>query len=374
MALMMLAPTATSDVPGSRRLPALARALVLILALAIGPSACSGPTPDSVQAPVPTVEGWEAEAIATLGATPAPVPVTIGLPYQPDVQFTPLYVADAKGYYRDEGFDVSFRYGDESDFIRLAAAREDITAVVASGEQVILARGQGIPVTYVMTWYQRFAGAVFSDDLSIQKPADLVGRKVGLPAPSGASYSGWLALLSANDIDARSVTTEIIGFRQLEAVLQGQVDAAVGYAANEPVQARQRGVDVAVIEIADSFNLVSNGLVVAEGLILESPEVVQALVTGTLKGIRDTLDDPDAAFELALQVVLEAADPSVRDVQRQILGESLRFWDGPQLGSIDAAAWERTQEFLVEAGITDTRTPVAEMIDSRFVDAAGITR
>jgi len=342
--------------------------LGLIAALA----ACSGPTPTPTE-PVPTVEGWETEAVATAG-TPEPIPVTLGLPYMPDVQFAPLYVAQARGYYEAEGFDVTFEYGDESTFVRLVAGRS-MPAVIASGEQVIMARAEDIPVVYVMTWYQRFAGVVFSDDPEIQTPADLVDRTVGLPFPSGASYTGWMALLATNEIDSRDVTTKVIGYTQPEAVLQGRVDAAVGYAANEPVQLRNQGIDVSVIEIADSFNFASNGLVVSEGLIDESPEVVQALVTGTLKGIRDTLEDPDAAFEIVLEVVLEtAASPTVRDQQRQVLEESLRFWETPRLGTIDLDVWRRSQDFLLETEVIDTATPIEELVDTSFVDAADLSR
>ncbi|MFN2251714.1 MAG: ABC transporter substrate-binding protein [Anaerolineae bacterium] len=338
-------------------------------------ASCSAPTAGRVDfgTPLPTVEGWETEAIATLGATPVPVGIEIGLPYKPDVQFAPLYVADERGYFQELGLDPTFEYGSESTFVRLVAGRE-MTGMVASGEQVMLARAGEVPVTYVATWYQRFPGVVFSDDPAIAEPSDLVGRTVGLPAVSGASYTGWLALLSANGIDPTSVTTEVIGFAQLEAVTQGRVDAAVGYAANEPVQMRAAGLEPTVISIADSFNLVSNGLIVADTLAYESPSVVQAMVTAMLRGIADTLDDPESAFELALQMVPEAADPAVRDTQFQVLMESLPYWETEALGAIDPEAWQQTMDFLVAQGIVEHPTPIDEMIDSSFVDAAGPVR
>jgi NitT/TauT family transport system substrate-binding protein len=355
----------------SRRLTFLA-AIASVLALAGCSQPTAGPGAES-GLPIPTVEGWETQAVATLGATPAPVPVVVGLPYKPDVQFTPWYVADRRGYFEDEGFAVEFRYGDESSFVRLVAAR-DMTAVVASGEQVILARANTVPVTYVATWYDRFPGVVFSDDPALGAPAALVGHTVGLPALSGASYIGWQALLAANQLDPAEIDTQVIGYEQLAAVLEGRVDAAVGYAANEPVQLVQRGVTPVVIEIADSFNLVSNGLIVGDSLIAESPEVVQALVNGFLRGLRDTLADPDGAFAVALQAVPEAADPEVRAAQRAVLEASLRFWTAPRLGAIDPARWRDSQAFLLQAGLIEAATPIEAMIDARFVDAASVGR
>jgi NitT/TauT family transport system substrate-binding protein len=352
----------------SRRpvLPPSGMVLALIAILAAG---CAIPTPTAPPTAVPTVRGWETEAIATLGATPPPIPLTIGLPYVPNVQFAPIYVAQDRGYFARQGLEPTLEYGDEANLLRLAATRK-IAATVASGEQVILARAQQIPVTYVMTWYQRFPGAVFSLDPAIRAPSDLVGRKVGLPAVQGASYTGWQALLAANDIDPKSIRTETIGYRQLDAVLQGQVEAAVGYATNEPVQLRQMGKAPTVIEIADSMNLASNGLVVAQSLIDESPEIVQALVTAMLAGLGDTLADPDRAFDVAVAAVPEAGAAEARATQRQVLEESLRFWTAPKLGAIDPALWSASQDFLVQIGLVDDPTPVDKMLDARFVDAA----
>lgn len=327
-------------------------------------AACTSSSPTAGSDPTAPVSGPAA------GGDGAPVAVTLGLPYRPDVQFTPLYVAEANGHYAANDLAVTHEYGDESSFVRLVAAGR-MAATIASGEQVILAKADGIPVRYVATWYARFPGVVFSLDPEIVAPADLVGRKVGLPAPSGASYIGWQALLAANDIEPRDVTTEIVGFEQLSAVLEGRVNAAVGYAANEPVQLRAEGFEPSVIAIADSFNLVSNGLVVSDASVEENPEMVGRLVAAFLGGIRETLDDPDAAFEVAVSVVPEAGDPAVRGRQRQVLEESMRYWDAPQLGAIDRAQWEASQDFLRDIGLVAEPVPVDALIEDRFVrDAA----
>jgi len=355
------APAGSWRTPSSR--PAL-RTAVAILALLTVTSACVGTT-DQMSTPRATPVATE---ILPPRGQAGGVPVTIGLPYRPDVQFTPVYVAERAGHFAAAGLDPRLEYGDESDFVRLVAAGR-LTAVIASGEQVILARADGLPVTYVMTWYQRFPGVVFSLKPELGTPAALVGHTVGLPALSGASYIGWQALLAANDIAATSITTEVVGFEQLAAVRQGRVEAAVGYAANEPVQLRADGADPAVILIADSFNLVSNGLVVSQALIDDHPEVVQALVESLWRGLRQTLDDPDGAFEVALRVLPEAADPAVRDRQRAVLAASLPFWQGEPLGAIDAQAWQRSQDFLVDVGMVAKPLPVSELIDDRFVTA-----
>ncbi|MCB0216332.1 MAG: ABC transporter substrate-binding protein [Caldilineae bacterium] len=324
--------------------------------------------------------GAETPASSPMAQAPAdggaPIAVRIGLPFQPDVQFAPIYAAQASGAFAPaEGIQLepSFEYGDENDFLRLLAAGK-MDAVVASGEQVILARAGGIPVTYVATWYQRFPVVVFGLGPAVTRVEDLVGSTVGVPMQAGASWIGWQALLARNGIPLVAIDTEVVGFDQLSAVRSGRVGAAVGYAANEPVQLRAEGREPWVIEIADRFNLVSNGLVVAESALTERPEVVQALVDGVLAGLADTLDDPDRAFEIALQSVPAADDDAVRPIQRQVLEASLPFWTpaaGKPLGGIDEAAWTDSVAFLRQIGLIDRSLAAEDLYDDRFIPRSG---
>lgn len=146
-----------------------------------------------------------------------------------------------KGYFAAEGIQIDFDYKFETDGVKLVGANALPFAVV-SGEQVVLARAQGLPVKYVAQWYHTFPVAVFSLASSgIRTPADLKGKRIGLAGFFGATYVGWRAFLAANGLSEADVKQEAIGFTQREAVQQGKVDAAVGYVNNEPVALARAG-------------------------------------------------------------------------------------------------------------------------------------
>jgi NitT/TauT family transport system substrate-binding protein len=286
----------------------------------------------------------------------------------PNVQFAPFYVAVNKGYFAEENLEIEFDYGMETDLLNLVGT-DALQFAVASGDQVILARGQGLPVVYVMTYFQRFPVAVVSlEDVPMEEPQDLVGRSVGIPGLWGASYIGWLALLDAAGIDEQDVKLESIGYTQVASLTEGQVDAAVVYAANEPVQLRQAGYDPNIIYVADYTNLVSNGIITNDKTIAERPELVGALVQAVLRGLRYTIDHPEEAFEICLEYVPEAGGEN-RDTQLAVLKESIKFWQSDELGHSDPAAWEMSQDFMLQIGLAETETALDKMYTNDFIVA-----
>ncbi len=307
-------------------------------------------------------------------ATPAPTAVQLGVGYIPSVQFAPLYVAIDQGYFADEGLDVSLEYGFETDFLKLVGLGERQFAI-ASGDQIILGRAQGLPVTYIAEWYTRYPIVVFSAaDKGIKQPQDLVGKRVGIPGLFGASYVGWKALVTAADLPEEQISLESIGFTQAAALQQGLVDAAVDYAANGPVQFRMQDIPASVIVVDDYMHLPANGLVTSEDVIASDPDRVQGMVRAMLRGVAYTLAHPDKAFEISLKFVPEAAQDKATN--RAIFDASLPYWTPASpdaLGRTDPAIWPATAQFMQQAGLVDKRVDTDGIWTNEFVEKAAVT-
>jgi len=274
--------------------------------------------------------------------------IRLPMGYVADPQYAPFYVAVEKGYYAAEGLEIEFDYSFETDGIALVGANELPLAIV-SGEQVILARAQDLPVVYVMEWFQKYPVAIVSKaEAHIAAPQDLVGRSVGLPGFWGASYVGYVGLLTANGLTQAQVNASDIGFNQIESLLSDQSEAVVVYINNEPVQLRNRGEEVNVIPVADYIDLVANGIITNEETLANDPELVRGFVRATLLGLRDTLADPEAAYETSKRFV-EGLD----DGRFDVLLASIDLWRTETLGLTDAASWQQTQTILLEAGMLD---------------------
>jgi len=155
--------------------------------------------------------------------------VKVAFSYIPNVQFAQFYVADARGRFAAEGIKAQFDYGSSTDLMQLTA-RGERDFLNASGDEVALARAQGLPVVYVASVYQQYPIAAFAPKgKGLTDAQSLTKLKVGIPSRNGANYIGLKAILYANKIDESKVNLQEIGFSQVQSVQQGKVDAGIGY-------------------------------------------------------------------------------------------------------------------------------------------------
>lgn len=274
--------------------------------------------------------------------------INLPMGYIPDPQYAPFYVALDKGYYAEEGLAVEFDYSFETDGVALVGAGERPFAIV-SGDQVILARAQSLPIVYILEWFQKYPIAIISkSDAGIESPQDLAGRNVGLPGFFGASYVGYVGLLEATGLTETDVDGNDIGFNQVESLITDQSEAVVGYGNNEPLQLQDRGEAINVIYVADYIDLVANGIITNEKILTENPDLVEGFVRATLHGLTDTIENPDEAYEISKKFV-EGLD----DSRKNILTASIDMWEAETLGQTEAVSWQQTQAILLQMGFLD---------------------
>ncbi|NLT74454.1 MAG: ABC transporter substrate-binding protein [Chloroflexi bacterium] len=276
--------------------------------------------------------------------------VTMAMGFVPNVQFTPVYVALERGYFAEQGLDIELDYGTETDLLQRLAAG-DVQFAIASGDQVALARAAGLRVRMVANWYRRFPVCVVSlAESGISSPNDLIGKIVGIPVLEGASYIGWQAFMREVGLTPEQVNLQPIGYTQVASLTEKRVDAAVSYAMNEPVQLVQSGYETNVFYLDTFTHLVSNGLIAADSLIDADPELVRRVAGALIRGIEDTLADPDAAFEITRKQIPEM-DDTTAVLQRAVLDECLHFWRADRLGYNEPEDWEESVRILAELGL-----------------------
>jgi NitT/TauT family transport system substrate-binding protein len=306
--------------------------------------------------------------LTSCGAKPTAslTPLRLPLGYIPDIQFAPLYVAVEKGYFRDAGIQVAFDYSMETDITALVGA-DQIQFGVVSGEQVLLARAQGLPIVYVAAWYQQYPVSVVAKaDQNIHAPADLRGKTIGLPGLYGANYIGLRALLHAGGLTEADVKLDSINYTQVEALAAGRDQAVSVYTNNEPVQLRAQGYKLTELRVADYVQLASNGLITNEKTITQNPDLVRRMVKAFLHGLSDTIADPAAAYQTSKTYVQNLAqlDPAQ---QQQKLATSIELWKANRLGFSQPKAWDGMQTVLLDMGLLTKPLDLSKAYSNSFI-------
>ncbi len=316
-------------------------------------------------------------ALAGCGATTASnggslTPLTVGLTYVPNIQFAPFYVAEALGYYKAAGLNVTLRHHNfgEDEFAAIAAGRENV--IFAGGDETLQARAKGLPLVYVANIFTEYpVTLIVPADSSIQSLADLRGHTIGVPGQYGATYIGLLALLKSAGLTASDVTIQSIGYTQVSALVGHKVDAVMGYINNEPIQFQKAGFAIRTFPVADAQPLVSNGLAAQEGELKAQPAAIKALIAATLKGVDYTIAHPQEAVTISKQYVPGLSDPSAAASALAVLQATLPAIkpNSAHPGYNDPAAWQSMATFLQSFGQLTGSVDVTQAYNTAYLPA-----
>lgn len=297
--------------------------------------------------------------------------VVLATGFTPSMNFAPYYLAAARGYYRQQGIDIQIQDGANTGLLE-QVGRGQIDFGVTGGDSLLLAAASGIPDEMVMqqfTSYPVGAISLASGKVSLHSPAGLKGLRVGVSAPNGSTYFGLLALLGAGGLSLHDIDLVSVGFTELEALSAGQIDVAMTYLNNEPVQAQSEGITVNQLPVSRYRDLVSQGLVTSRAMTREHAGLVRRFVRATLQGLRAALHDPAAAAQAAL-ARMPGLTQQQTALQRQVLTATQRFEQplpSRPLGWIDPSAWNGTANFLRGAGVLKGTLTSSRHYSNQFV-------
>jgi len=327
---------------------ALVLAVIGSLVVACGGGGTASPVP-------PSNPSSSSAAGGSPDASQAPTKLVVGLGFIPSVQFAQFYLAQQNGYYRDAGLDVEFQNKVDPDLIPLVGSGA-IDVGIGDGTSVIPAASNGIPVEYIATIYGKFPDIVFAKASSgIVKPADLKGKKIGIPGRYGSSWVMLQAMLTSAGLTTDDVQIiEYPDYSQEAAVERGAVDAATGFSNNEPIQLEQHGHKAVVLHIDDITPLPGPGLIASAKTIDAKHDAIAAFVTATLQAMDEIKADPTVGLEASIAAVPELAKS--RDLQTAILAATIDSWTGSAqsdrgFGAINRDGWTTSIAYMNTLGL-----------------------
>jgi NitT/TauT family transport system substrate-binding protein len=295
-------------------------------------------------------------AIFTLVMLPLAAPaqerkITFALDFISLGRHAPWYVPIAKGYYKDEGLDVTVvPTKGTADAIRAVESGIaqlgyiDVPSLVAAGSAASA-------VKIVAVNYQKPPYCVFSLDpgANVTSPKDMVGLEFG---SSTASFVWKIhqAFMKMNGLDPSTLrVVNIDAAARVPMLAARKVQSIDLFVMSEP--SIRRAVKDAVpkcLLLGDhGLDIYANGIGVTEDFLQKNPEVVRGFVRASLRGWKDALTDPEEAARLQLQFV-KALDPAIIVEELRIVRRLAVVPDTEKngLGWIDRDKMRRTVDFI----------------------------
>jgi NitT/TauT family transport system substrate-binding protein len=101
-------------------------------------------------------------------------------------------------------------------------------------------------------------------------------------------------------------------------------------------------------------------------MISQHPEQVRAFIAAFLHGVQDSIEDPNAAYEICKTFVDSLAESNA-DVQHEVLNLSIEYWQADQPGFSQQAAWENMQSVLLDMGLLTSPLDLGKAYTNDFL-------
>ena len=195
------------------------------------------------------------------------------------------------------------------------------------------------PVVAVMAVFQIPPTVIFAlADSGIKEPKDLIGKRVGVTTDY---WRGILRqTLTSAGVDPAKVVEMEAKTDQLQLLYAKVVDAWLGYAQDEPIQAQLDGHQVTTIYPADYGVGGYEGLLLVNSATLQNrPDLVRRFLAATYDGWRYAVEHPDEAAA----ILAKWAPDNGLEFQKLAVRAVTPLVDVPQFpfGWIDEAHWRQ---------------------------------
>jgi len=226
--------------------------------------------------------------------------ISVRIPWIRTAATAGLEVAVDQGFFKAEGLDVDIKPGSvEASPLRKVLNSEDQFGILEPAQVLVGVAEQKMPLVILAMKMQRSPFCLMSKtDKGIKSVQDMKGKRVGYNPLNDVSY---LAMLKAGGVKRESIKEVRVQFN-LEPFLQGQVDVWPSYISNEPVVAREKGVNVFLICADDvGVHLYEHALFARKDFVQNNPEVVEAFLRAWIKGWQFAIRNPEKAVDIVMK-------------------------------------------------------------------------
>lgn len=265
--------------------------------------------------------------------------VTIMLDWSPNTNHTGLFVAQEKGYFAEQGLEVSITNPSSQGTLEQLVATGKVDFGVSHQEQVTTARVNKLPIVSLAAIIQHnTAGFASLKSKNIHSATDFENKK----------YGGWglpseiailKALMKKEGGDFEKIEMINIGEADQLEILNRDIDFTLIYYGWTGIQAELRGQELNMIwlkDIGPELDFYTPVIITNEKMIAEKPELITRLMKAISNGYSFAIQNPDQAAEILIKHAPEADPEMIRKSQK---------WLSPKYQA-EAKRWGEQKEIV----------------------------
>lgn len=274
--------------------------------------------------------------------------LTVLLDWFPNTNHTGIYVAQSKGYFLREGFDVQIMQPGESDAGQIVASGKADFGI-SSQEAVTLARAKNIPVVSIATIIQHNTSVFASKkETDITKVVDFEGKR----------YGGWgspieeatlKALMNSAHADYSKIKHITIGTNDFSTMIGRESDFQWIFYGWDGIEAKRRGIALNLIWLKDLdpvLDYYTPVIITNEKHINEQKELTRKFMKALAEGYEYATKYPKESAEILIKAAPELNKDLVNQSQVWLSPEYKK--DTPTWGTQKKEVWDRYTKWLYE--------------------------
>lgn len=278
--------------------------------------------------------------------------ITFILEWTPNTNHTGIYVAQAKGWYKDAGLDVEIiapsESGASAPMVASGKAQFGVDVQESLGTELTLE--SPMPITAVASIIDHNTSGLLS---AKSKGIDSFSKL------EGKTYASWdapteLAMIKQTMVDAgcdysKLVTVPAPATDAVSLIQSGNIDTVWVYEGWDVIAAQQAGVDYNFIKFSDQSQVLDfyTPLIIANNDYLEkNPDQAKAFLAATARGYEYAMENPAEAAQLLVDAVPEL-DLDLITASQEFLAKEYKA-EKPQWGTFDESRWTAFYDWMYE--------------------------
>jgi NitT/TauT family transport system substrate-binding protein len=241
---------------------------------------------------------------ASTTAAPAQDAVSLRLNWYMGGLHVPFYYGKERGFYKDEGIDLTINEGRGSaNTVQVVGAGSD-TFGLADSSSLVAAAAKGVEIKSVMSLVNSTGFAVVSlASAGIKTPKDLEGKKLAV-SPGDPLGQLFRALAAHNKLDMSKISfVQVDPAAKVVSVLEKRVDGLLGGADDQYFLIKYKGEEPAALRFADNgANIVGMTILAQEATIKSKADLVRRFVKATARSWDEAKKNPEAAVDATMKV------------------------------------------------------------------------